>query len=173
VPDLICCGKGISSSLPLSAVIGRPEILDQYGPADLTNTHGGNPVCAAAALASLRKILREGLVENARTTGDVLHAGLTRIAAAFPQCVGAVMGRGLVAGLHMIKQGGVEPDGNLAFSVVEKALQKGLLMFAPVGLGAATVKICPPLTIGREAVEDGLLALREAIAEAMSDSARA
>jgi 4-aminobutyrate aminotransferase-like enzyme len=105
--------------------------------------------------------------------GDVLHTELTRIAVAFPQCVGAVMGRGLVAGLHMIKPGGVEPDGDLAFAIVEKALQKGLLMFAPVGLGAATVKICPPLTIGREAVEDGLLALREAIAEAVGERAHA
>ena len=169
VPDLICCGKGISSSLPLSAVLGRPEILDQYGPADLTNTHGGNPVCAAAALASLKKILAEGLVANAQVAGGVLHEGLGRIAATHRDVIGAVMGRGLVAGLHMIRRGGVEPDGELAFAVVEKALGKGLLMFAPVGLGAATVKICPPLTITEDAVLDGLAALSEAIAEAVAE----
>jgi 4-aminobutyrate aminotransferase-like enzyme len=166
VPDLICCGKGITSSLPLSAVIGRPELLDQYGPADLTNTHGGNPVCAAAALASLRKIQGDGLVERARRMGELLHGGLAEIAARHREVVGAVMGRGLVAGLHIVRPGGAEPDGELAFAIVEKALQKGLLMFAPVGLGAATVKICPPLTISRDAVEDGLGALAEAIAEA-------
>ena len=166
VPDLICCGKGISSSLPLSAVIGRTELLDQYGPADLTNTHGGNPVCAAAALASLQKILREGLVENARSGGEILHAGLAEIAGAFPRLVGAVMGRGLVAGLHMVRGAGLEPDGDLAFAIVEKAFQKGLLMFAPVGTGAATVKIAPPLTITPDALRDGLGALREAVAEA-------
>ena len=166
VPDLICCGKGITSSLPLSAVIGRPELLDQYGPADLTNTHGGNPVCAAAALASLRKIQGDGLVERARRMGELLHGGLAEIAARHREAVGAVMGRGLVAGLHIVRPGGAEPDGGLAFAIVEKALQKGLLMFAPVGLGAATVKICPPLTISRDAVEDGLGALAEAIAEA-------
>ena len=169
VPDLICCGKGISSSLPLSAVIGRTEILDQYGPADLTNTHGGNPVCAAAALASLQKIQREGLVENARSMGEALHAGLTEISDAFPRQVGAVMGRGLVAGLHMVRGPGLEPDGALAFAIVEKAFQKGLLMFAPVGFGGATVKIAPPLTITAAAIQDGLTALREAVTEAAAE----
>jgi 4-aminobutyrate aminotransferase-like enzyme len=166
VPDLICCGKGISGSLPLSAVIGRPALFDQYGPSELTNTHGGNPVCAAAALASLEKIRAEGLVERARATGEILHRGLAEIAAAHRDVVGAVMGRGLVAGLHLVKPGSLEPDGDLAFAVVEAAVQKGLLMFAPVGLGAATVKICPPLPITPEAIADGLAALREAIAEA-------
>jgi 4-aminobutyrate aminotransferase-like enzyme len=52
VPDLICCGKGISGGLPLSAVIGRADIMDLYGPAEMTSTHTGNPVCAAAALAN-------------------------------------------------------------------------------------------------------------------------
>jgi len=48
-PDLICCGKGISSSLPLSAVLGREHIMDQYAPGSMTSTHTGNPVCCAAA----------------------------------------------------------------------------------------------------------------------------
>jgi 4-aminobutyrate aminotransferase / (S)-3-amino-2-methylpropionate transaminase / 5-aminovalerate transaminase len=170
VPDLICCGKGISSSLPLSAVIGRPGLLDLYGPADLTNTHGGNPVCCAAALASLKKIRTGGLTENARETGAVLHRGLAEIAARHRDVIGAVMGRGLVAGLHMVVRGSTLPDGDLAFAVAEKAVQKGLLMFAPVGVGGATVKICPPLTITREAVQDGLTALGEAIAEAAADA---
>ena len=65
MPDLICCGKGISSSLPLSAVIGRTEIMDQFPPGSMTSTHTGNPVCAAAALANLNKIVNEKLTENA------------------------------------------------------------------------------------------------------------
>jgi 4-aminobutyrate aminotransferase-like enzyme len=77
-----------------------------------------------------------------------------------------VHGRGLVAGLHVVRPGTAEPDGDLAFAIVEKAFQKGLLLFAPVGLGGATVKICPPLTITEEAVRDGLSALTEAVAEA-------
>jgi 4-aminobutyrate aminotransferase-like enzyme len=172
VPDLICCGKGISSSLPLSAVIGRPDVMDLYGPAEMTSTHTGNPVCAVAALASLRKIVEGGLVENARTMGEVLLDGLERIRKRHSQIIGAVHGRGLVAGLHMVKRGSKDPDGDLAFSIVEKAFQKGLLMFAPVGFGGATVKISPPLTITKEAVLDGLSALGEAIDESSRELGR-
>jgi 4-aminobutyrate aminotransferase / (S)-3-amino-2-methylpropionate transaminase / 5-aminovalerate transaminase len=118
----------------------------------------------------LKKIRTGGLTENARETGAVLHRGLAEIAARHRDLIGAVMGRGLVAGLHMVVRGSTLPDGDLAFAVAEKAVQKGLLMFAPVGVGGATVKICPPLTITREAVQDGLTALGEAIAEAAADA---
>jgi len=168
VPDLICCGKGLSSSLPLSAVIGRAEIMDQYGPAEMTSTHTGNPVCAAAALASVRKIVEGGLVENAQAMGEILFKGLEQIRARHYRYVGAVHGRGLVAGLHMVRNGGKDPDGDLAFCIVEKAFQKGLLLFAPVGPGGGTVKIAPPLTITEEAIQDGLLALSQAIDEAIT-----
>jgi 4-aminobutyrate aminotransferase/(S)-3-amino-2-methylpropionate transaminase len=163
VPDLICCGKGISSSLPLSAVIGRSDVMDLYGPAEMTSTHTGNPVCVVAALANIRKIVEGRLVENAQAMGQVLLDGLEQIAAPHPEIIGAVLGRGLVAGLHIVKKGSKEPDGDLAFAIVEKAFQKGLLLFAPVGFGGATVKICPPLTIPKEAILDGLLALSEAV----------
>ncbi len=172
IPDLMCCGKGISSSLPLAAVIGRQEVMDLYGPAEMTSTHTGNPVCVAAALASVRSVVEGGLVENARRMGEVLLAGLGELRARHPQRIGAVHGRGLVAGLHMVKPGGKEPDGELAFVIVEKAFQKGLLMFAPVGYGGATVKIAPPLTITEEAVRDGLAALGEAIDEAAQEWGR-
>lgn len=172
VPDLICCGKGISSSLPLSAVIGRPDVMDLYGPAEMTSTHTGNPVCAVAALASIRKIIEGGLVENARAMGQVLLEGLQEIAGRYPKILGAVRGRGLVVGLHLVKGKNQEPDGDLAFAIVEKAFQKGLLLFAPVGFGGATLKVCPPLTITREAILDGLSALAESIEEAAAELGR-
>jgi 4-aminobutyrate aminotransferase-like enzyme len=140
--------------------------MDQYGPAEMTSTHTGNPVCAAAALASVRKIVEGALVENAQAMGEILFKGLEQIRARHGEVVGAVHGRGLVAGLHMVRSGGKDPDGDLAFCIVEKAFQKGLLLFAPVGPGGGTVKIAPPLTITEEAIQDGLLALSEAIDEA-------
>ena len=171
VPDLMCCGKGISSSLPLAAVIGRADVMDLYGPAEMTSTHSGNPVCVAAALASVRKIVEGGLIENARAMGDILLDGLQRIAKRHAEIIGTVRGRGLVAGLHMVRRGTREPDGDIAFSIVEKAFQKGLLLFAPVGFGGGTVKISPPLIITQEAILDGLAALGEAIDEASTEHA--
>jgi 4-aminobutyrate aminotransferase-like enzyme len=169
VPDLICCGKGISSSLPLSAVIGRADVMDIYGPAEMTSTHTGNPVCAVAALASIRKIVEGNLIPNVRALGALLFAGLQDIAGRYPRLIGAVRGRGLVAGMHVVKRGTKEPDGDLAFAVVEKAFQKGLLLFAPVGFGGATVKISPPLIITPEAIRDGLGALGESIEDAAAE----
>src|SRR5438874_13305480 len=79
VPDVICCGKGISSSLPLSAVIGRGEIMDQFAPGSMTSTHSGNPVCCAAALANIRKIIKENLTGNAGRLEPLLLDGLQHI----------------------------------------------------------------------------------------------
>jgi len=71
--------------------------------------------------------------------------------------------------VHVVKGGTKEPDGDLAFAIVEKAFQKGLLLFAPVGFGGATVKISPPLTITPEAIRDGLGALCESFEEAATE----
>ena len=167
-PDVICCGKGISSSLPLSAVIGRAEIMDQFGPGSMTSTHTGNPVCCAAALASVTKIVRENLTANAAALEAPLLAGLKRIQAKHPAVIGHVTARGLVGGLQTVKRGLKEPDHDLAHSIIERCFHKGLLLFAPVGAWGQTVKIAPPLTISREAMEEGIAVLEQATDEALA-----
>ena len=167
-PDLICCGKGISSSLPLSAVIGRAQIMDQFAPGSMTSTHTGNPVCCAAAQANLQKIVSENLTANAARMGEVLEAGLREIQSRHPAVVGHYSCRGLVAGLQMTKPGRKEPDHDLAHAIIERCFHKGLLFFAPVGAWGQTVKIAPPLTIGAEAVREGLAVVAEAVDEALA-----
>lgn len=168
IPDVICCGKGISSSLPLSAVIGRPEILEQFGPGSMTSTHTGNPVCCAAALASVQKIVRERLSENAARLESVLRSGLEQIRLKHTSVVGHVTARGLVGGLQTVKPGTREPWHDLAHDIIKRCFHKGLLMFAPVGAWGQTVKIAPPLTIPQEALEEGLAVLLEATGEAVA-----
>ena len=167
-PDLICCGKGISSSLPLSAVIGRAEVMDQFGPGSMTSTHTGNPVCCAAALANVRKILREDLTANAARMGEILERGLRVIQQCHPDVVGHYSCRGLVGGLQMTKPGRKEPNHDLAHDLVERCFHKALLFFSPVGAWGQTVKIAPPLTISEEAVREGLAVLGEAVDEAVA-----
>lgn len=169
-PDLICCGKGISSSLPLSAVIGRAEIMDQFPPGSMTSTHTGNPVCCAAASASVKKIVRENLTENAARLGKILDAGLREIQQKHPDVIGHYTCRGLVAGLQMTKPGVKEPNHDLAHNIVERCFHKGLLFFSPVGAWGQTVKIAPPLTIPEDAVREGLAVLAEAVDEAVAAS---
>lgn len=163
IPDLICCGKGISSSLPVSALLGRKKYMDQYGPAEMTSTHTGSPVCAAAALANLKLMQREKLWRNAAKVGKVLQTGLAQIAKKYRDVVGCVHGRGLVAGVHIVKKGKKEKDGDLAWQAVRACVERGLLMFAPVG--GSTIKIAPPLTITAEQMREGLQVLDEALAE--------
>ena len=166
-PDLICCGKGISSGLPISAVIGRADVMDFYPPGAMTSTHTGNPVCAASVIANLKVICEEGLVERARQLGEILLPELARIAKRFPKHIGAVHGRGLVASLHIVKPGGIEPDAATASAIVRRCVEKGLLMFSPVGFGGASVKVSPPLITPEDALREGIATLEEAIEEVL------
>ncbi len=168
VPDVICCGKGISSSLPLSAVIGRPEIMDQFAPGSMTSTHTGNPLCCAAALASLKKITSENLTGNAERLGKILDGGLHQIQKRHAEVIGHYTCRGLVGGLQALQPGRKEPNHDLAHSIIERCFHKGLLFFAPVGAWGQTVKIAPPLTITEEALREGLSVLSESVAEAVA-----
>lgn len=167
VPDLTTWGKGISSSLPISAIAGRADLMDLPGPGSASSTHTGNPVCCAAALANIDVLLKEDLAAQAARLEGVLHAGLRAIQQEFPQA-GFLAGKGLVAGLACIQPGHNLPDGALAHNVVWRCAEKGLLMFNPVGPDGCTVKISPPLVITEDALREGCQVLREAFAEVLA-----
>ncbi len=167
VPDIACFGKGVSSSLPLSAVAGRAEIMDIFPPGAMTSTHTGNPVCCAAALANIDLILKEKLAQHAHDVGALLHQRLQSIRARVPQ-IGFLAGKGLVAGMICVKPGTRMPDGDLAWDIVRRSIDKGVLLFSPVGNQGSTIKICPPLTITAEAVEESVAAFAEAVEEAVA-----
>jgi 4-aminobutyrate aminotransferase-like enzyme len=171
-PDLICCGKGISSGMPLSAVIGRAEIMDQFPPGSMTSTHTGNPICCVAASANIRKILRDDLPGNAAKLGPILLTGLKQIQTQYPQFVGHVTAVGLVGGMQIVKPGTKTPDHDLAHRIIELCFQRGLLFFAPVGAWGQTVKVSPPLTITQEALEEGLAVLSQATTDAVAELTR-
>ena len=165
VPDLFFMGKGISSSLPISAVLGRQDVMDLYGPNEMTSTHSGNPICCTAALASLNLIINEKLVENSAKVGAIMNAQLARIQQAHPNVIGVHHGKGLVAGLQTVKPNTKDPDPDLAWEIVNACFRKGLMMFAPVGVGGGCVKIAPPLCITEEAALEGCSIIAEAFNE--------
>lgn len=166
-PDLVACGKGISSSLPISAVFGRKDIMDLYPPGSMTSTHSASPIPVAAALENIRIIQEEGLVENARRLGEILIEGLNRIRDKHSDVLGCVHGKGLVAGIQVVRKGTKQPDADTALKINEKCFQKGLLMFAPVGIAGECVKIAPPLVINEEALREGVNVLAEACDEVL------
>ncbi|MBI2439777.1 MAG: aminotransferase class III-fold pyridoxal phosphate-dependent enzyme [Lentisphaerae bacterium] len=166
-PDLIACGKGISSSLPIAAVIGRKDIQNLYAPGSMTSTHSGSPLPAVAAIANLKLIAKEGLVARAAKLGKLLAPEVERIQNKYPAVLGCAHGLGLVAGIQVVKPGTKEPNSELASRINIACFQKGLLMFAPVGIGGECLKIAPPLTISEAALRESLQVFEEAIDQVM------
>ncbi len=166
-PDLIACGKGISSSLPIAAVIGRKDLMGIYAPGSMTSTHSGSPLCVAAALANLKVLQREKLAERAARMGEILLPELERIRAKYPDRLGCLHGKGLVAGIQVVGPGTRTPDSATALAVNLRCLQKGLLMFAPVGIGGECLKISPPLSIAEDALREAITVFEEAIDEVL------
>lgn len=158
LPDLITSGKGLSSSLPVSAVIGRREILDLASPGDMSSTFGGNPVCAAAALACLKIIEKERLVERAARLGEEVGEALAAIAARHRPHVKACNGRGLFHSVHL-----QEPAA--ADEIVMMCVRRGVLMFLT---GRGFFKIVPPLTIDRDAMLEAIGVIGETMDERFS-----
>ena len=170
IPDLICIGKGVTSSLPLSGVIGKTEIVDAYPPGSMTSTHTGNPLSCRAAIASIRSLIDEDLIGNAARLEITLLNAMEGIAQKHPDVVGRTSAKGLVGGLQIVKPGTQEPSHDLAFDIIERCFHKGLLLFAPVGAWGQTVKLAPPLCITKGALEEGLQVLAECVDEAVTAS---
>ena len=166
-PDMIICGKGISSSLPLSAVIGRKEIMGLYAPGSMTSTHSASPLPVVAAVENLKIIQRERLVEHAAEMESVLMTGLAEIQGKYSDRLGCLHGKGLVAGIQAVKAGTKQPDAATAQAINLKCLHKGLLMFAPVGVGGECIKIAPPLVIPEDALRESIDVLAEACDEVL------
>jgi len=166
-PDLIICGKGISSSLPLAAVIGRKDIMGLYAPGSMTSTHSASPLPVIAAVENLKIIQREKLVEHAAEMESVLMPRLAQIQGKYSDRLGCLHGKGLVAGIQAVKAGTKQPDAATAQAINLKCLHKGVLMFAPVGVGGECIKIAPPLVISEDALRESIDVLAEACDEVL------
>jgi 4-aminobutyrate aminotransferase-like enzyme len=162
-PDLIACGKGITSSLPLSAVIGRKDVMSLYSPGSMTSTHSASPLAVAAALANLKVLEQEKLVERAARLGKWFLPEIERIQKKYPDVLGCFQGKGLVAGIQMVKRGTRSPNPELAVKINIACFQKWLLMFAPVGIAGECLKIAPPLSIDEEALRESVGVFEEAV----------
>ncbi len=164
-PDLITCGKGISGGMPLSAVIGRRDVMDLYGPGQMTSTHTANPICCAATLANLRALEDEDAVGNAARLGPILAESSAAMQNASNGRIGKVASIGLVAAIQFVAPGTTTPDHDTAWEIVRKCVESGVMLFAPVGVGGGTIKINPPLTVSEEILIEGLEVFANAVKE--------
>jgi 4-aminobutyrate aminotransferase/diaminobutyrate-pyruvate transaminase/4-aminobutyrate aminotransferase/(S)-3-amino-2-methylpropionate transaminase len=162
-PDLITCGKGISGGMPLSAVIGRRDVMDLYGPGEMTSTHTANPVCCAATLANLQAIEDEDCVGNAARLGTILAEACEAMRKESNGRIGHVASIGLVGALQFVVPGTTNPDHDTAWEIVRRCVESGVMLFAPVGVGGGAIKINPPLIITEDAFREGLDVVRDAV----------
>ena len=159
-PDVVCVAKGIASGMPLSVCMTKAEVMD-WVPGSHASTYGGNPVCIAAALATLNVLEREGL-RNAERVGAAMLERMKTWVAKYP-CVGDVRGRGLMIGVELVADKGTKaPVAVLRDRVVDElAFERGLLL---LGCGETTIRVCPALVLSQEEAEVGLDILEECLA---------
>lgn len=163
VPDLICLGKALTGGFPLSACVGRADVMDaawppSTGEAIHTSTFLGHPVGCAMALAQIGEIRRLRLPARAAALGGLLRAELETVVAALPaRRRGLVRGMGLMAGLELRHPDG-RPDGPGALRTVQRLLQAGFILL-PEGAQGEVVAFTPPLTITRPELRRAVRAL--------------
>ena len=167
LPLLVLSVALASIVLPIAAVIGRSDIMDLYPPGSMTSTHSASPLPVAAAVANVKLILAEKLPERAAALGELMMPRLAAIQKKYPGPLGCLQGKGLVAGLQVVKPGTKTPDSDTALRINEKCFHKGVLMFAPVGVGGECLKISPPLVITEDALLESLDAFGEACDEVL------
>jgi 4-aminobutyrate aminotransferase len=162
-PDAVSLGKSLGGGMPISAVVGRPEILD-VGTAINLYTTAGNPTACAAALATLDVIEEDELVERAARRGALLLNRLRDLKKAHP-LIGDVRGLGLLTGLETVRDRGTKEPADLEIAkVVYRAYQLGLLVFYG-GIYSNVMELTPPLTLTEDDVEEGVAILDQAIGE--------
>jgi 4-aminobutyrate aminotransferase len=159
-PDIICTAKGIASGMPLSAVIARASVMD-WKPGAHASTFGGNPVCIAASLATLR-LLEAQYMERAKRVGEFIMKRTADWTQRFKN-VGEVRGRGLMIGIELVlDQKTKEKAPEMRNRIIQAAYRKGLLI---LGSGDTTVRFCPPLVIDEEQAEFAVKTLEECFRE--------
>jgi 4-aminobutyrate aminotransferase/(S)-3-amino-2-methylpropionate transaminase len=169
VPDLICLGKALAGGFPLSACVGRADLMDaawppSTGEAIHTSTFLGHPVGCAMALAQIAEIHRRKLPARAATLGKFLLDELRRLARKIsrPKLRLHTRGVGLMAGVELTLRGG-EPATAAALAAVKILAQKGFI-FLPEGEHANVISFTPPLTITQAQLAKAVAALGEALA---------
>ncbi|MEO7136736.1 MAG: acetyl ornithine aminotransferase family protein [Gemmatimonadales bacterium] len=159
-PDILLTAKGLGSGMPIGAMISR-ESITTWETGSHGSTFGGNPVCCAAALATL-DLVEGGLMANAARMGERLLARAEALKEKHA-CIGDVRGRGLMVGMEFVKDRTTrEPAGELVHDLVQRAFRQGLLL---LGAGKSTLRLAPPLVLDQNDVDTAMDMIDTCLAE--------
>lgn len=161
-PDLVVCGKALASGMPLSAVVARAEILESWKPPAHTFSSGANPICCAAALATLEVIEAEGLAERSRILGLRLRRGLAALAERH-ELIGDVRGEGLMVGAELVH--GRDPGRPALLETAKVCWRSWELGLLITFLRGNVLRFVPPLVITEAQLDEALAILDHALTD--------
>jgi 4-aminobutyrate aminotransferase len=165
-PDIMTLAKGLGSGLPIGLVVAKKTIMEKWKRGAHGNTYGGNPLCCAAALATLDLVEHE-YAANAAQVGDYFMGRLRELQQDYA-CIGDVRGKGLMIGAELISdRSSRQPAAALCQRVLTRAYHNGLILLS---CGVSTLRFIPPLMVSRAQVDEALRLLRRALDEALAES---
>jgi 4-aminobutyrate aminotransferase len=161
-PDILTLAKGLGSGLPIGLVVAKRRLMERWTRGAHGNTYGGNPVCCAAAIATL-DLVSGGLAANASDVGGYFMGRLRELQARH-DVIGEVRGKGLMIGMELVTdRASRTPAHALAEAVVRRAFHNGLLLLS---CGVSTVRFMPPLVVTRAEVDEAVTILDASLEEA-------
>jgi 4-aminobutyrate aminotransferase len=160
VPDILTVAKGIASGFPLSAVVARKEIMDQWPSGAHGTTFGGNPVSCAASIATIGVIQDESLLEKATSRGAMIIERLQRLAVKYP-VIGQVRGNGFMIGIEFVLPD-CAPDQDSCEKVINYCLERGLILIS-CGIDRNVIRFIPPLTTTDQELETALTIFEQGV----------
>ena len=161
-PDMITMAKSMAGGFPISAVVGRAEVMDAPAPGGLGGTYAGSPMSCAAALAVLDIFEKENLLARSRQLGERLIASLKAMAAK-NKCIADVRGLGAMVAIELCKNGDLhQPDADLTKRLCAEATQRGLILLS-CGTYGNVIRILVPLTASDAIVDEGLAIIDAAL----------
>lgn len=164
-PDIITLAKGLGSGLPIGLVTAKKTIMQQWKRGAHGNTYGGNPLCCAAASATL-ELVENGFMDNAAHMGEYLMGRLNELQARYPDLIGQVRGKGLMIGIELITDRTTRKQAKaFADRLLHTAYRKGLLLLT---CGVSTVRLMPPLMIDKTLCDEAIELLDAALAETLN-----
>lgn len=163
-PDIVTLAKGLGSGMPIGMVVARRELMSQWKRGAHGNTYGGNPVCCAAALATL-DLVEDEYLANVNEVGPFLLESARRLMDKYPQ-IGDVRGKGMWIGIELVEdRASRKPARELAERLLYTAFANGLLLLT---CGRSTVRLMPPLMLDRTLAAEAMQLLDASLAEALA-----
>jgi 4-aminobutyrate aminotransferase len=162
-PDIMTLAKGLGSGMPIGMVVAKKSIMEKWQRGAHGNTYGGNPLCCAAALATLDLVENE-YCANAASVGEYFLNQLRTLESRYDR-IGNVRGKGLMIGFELVEDRKTKtPASKLCDAVVTRAFHNGLLLLS---CGQSTIRFMPPLMISRADVDEAMSLLTKSMDEVL------